>query len=459
MLFIFLSAKGQNEVYNSFLNLEFEKTRASINTKANLSSFDIYVDNLNDCTELILNEDRSKYDSYKKRYQNRIDLLDDLPDEPIKGFVASEIRLQWAFISGKFGNNWNAFWTLRKALIHIEDNISAYPEYLPNYRTQGLLNIVLDLVPDNRKWLLNFFSMSGDFEKGYDQLKSSTTISSPFAEESKAILALVDSYILEKSTEIDSIQNQAVFRYLRGLTLAKQHVATEAATSFETLSDDLSIKPYLLAEAYFNSARYEEAVEMYSRFLANPSVENYRKDAFLKIGLSIWFDQDNEDKAKEFVERARAETKADSEVDKNAQRILERIEELNKEFMMLRYALDGGDYARAQSMISKIENQDLTDYQALEFDYRKARYYQLTNQHEQAIESYTKVIETGNRFKEAYFVPYSYLQLGRIYESQNNLEAAKMYYENTLEFEDHTYKQSIDLKARVALNELAHLND
>ena len=43
--------------------------------------------------------------------------------------------------------------------------------------------------------------MTGDFEEGYEQLRNSTSISSPFAEESKGILALIDSYILEQSCQ------------------------------------------------------------------------------------------------------------------------------------------------------------------------------------------------------------------------------------------------------------------
>ena len=219
MLFVFLPAKSQNQAYEYLLNLEFEQTRMHLSSKAILTPFDLYTANLNDCTDLILNEDRTQYEKYKIRYQNRLNQLEGLPKEPIKGFVASEMRLQWAFVAGKFGNNWNAFWHLRKALINIEDNISEYPDYLPNYRTQGLLNMVLDLVPNNRKWVLNFFNMTGDFEEGYEQLRNSTSISSPFSEESKGILALIDSYVLEQLVKIDLTQEKAIFRYINGLTL------------------------------------------------------------------------------------------------------------------------------------------------------------------------------------------------------------------------------------------------
>lgn len=459
MLFIFSPTLGQNQAYEYLLNLEFERTRKHLESQTLLAPFDLYTANLNDCTDLLLNGSSAHYQEYKKRYEERLNQLDALPNEPIKGFVSSELRLQWAFVAGKYGDNWNAFWNLRKAIKEVENNISKYPSFEPHYRTQGLLNMILGLIPSNKKWLLNLFNMTGDFELGYRQLKNATTISSQFAEESKAILALVDSYILEQATEIDLSTEKAIFRYVNGLTFAKQHMAKKAIESFQSIDEELVIKPYLIGESYFISGSYEKAIEMYSMFLAKPDVENYRKDALLKIGLCHWFKDSDRRQAEEFFKKAKESPKGDSEIDKNADHILERSKELNKELLMIRYALDGGNFTKAKVIIDQVQKEDLTAIEVLEFNYRKARYFQLTNDLSQSIEYFQKVIKEGENEVEIYFIPYSYLQLGRIYESLNETLTAVMYYEKALQFKDYTYKQSIDLKARIAINALDHSND
>ena len=65
---------------------------------------------------------------------------------------------------------------------------------------------------------------------------------------------------------------------------------------------------------------------------------------------------------------------------------------------MLRYALDGGNFTRAELIIDQIEERDLTTIQLLEFNYRKARYFQLNQQLSKSITYFLEVIEQGEKF-------------------------------------------------------------
>lgn len=448
----FSSALGQSEAYKLFEQLKFEEVRTEL---ANLppTPYNIYLANLNDCADLILNEGRERYKRLNKEYDNRLDLLKDLDESAEKNAMLGEIRLQWAFIAGKYGDNWSAFWTLRKAQRTIEKNIDEYPHHMPNLRTIGLINIVLDLVPDNRKWLLNVFGMKGNFELGYEQLSQAET------NENKNILALINTYILEEKVKTEFPNDKALYYYLGGLINSKQHHAQAAIQSFQLLSDKIAVRPYLLAEAHFNNGDFENAIPLYLAFLNNEEFINYKKDAYLKLALAHWFSGQNEILALEFLEKARTIDKTDTEIDRNAARLINQVTSMNKNLLMLRYSLDGGNFNKALDLINELEKEEISDYERLEFTYRKARYFQLSNQTEKAISEFKIVISQGEAFREAYFVPNSYLQIAKIYEQIDQSGEARMYYNRVLDFEDHTYKQSIDLKARIALTKLDRTND
>ena len=452
LLFTLSSAFGQTDPYALFEDLRFEETRMAL---ADLppTPYHIYLANLNDCADLILNESAAKYKNLKEQYEARLDLLKDLEEDAERNSIISEIRLQWAFIAGKYGDNWNAFWTLRKALKTIEENIEDYPDYELNLKTIGLLNIVLDLVPDNRKWLLNVFGMKGNFELGYTQLRQVDAI------ETKVILSLINTYILEEQVQIGFAENKALYHYLAGLIYSKHHNAKSAIKAFEQLNTNISVRPYLLAEAHFNQGDFENAIPLYLTFLENEEFVNYKKDAYLKLALAHWFIGKTEEEARVYLDLAKSINKSDTEIDRNASRLINQVESMNKEMLMLRYSLDGGNFHSALELINALENEDLSDYEQLEFTYRKARYFQLSDQPDKAIAEFKFVIEKGQPFREAYFVPNSYLQIGKTYEDIGKPNTARMYYQQVLDFEDHTYKQSIDLKARISLTKLDQPND
>jgi len=446
-------------LFDTFTELDFEKTRAKIDAISEKNFELIYIDHLNDCAEIILNDNQATFEDFEERYELRLDQIEALPNGPQKGFLAAEVRLQWAFLLGKQGRNWSAFWTLRRSLSKIKDNIEAYPEFPFNNRTMGLLNVVLDMVPQNRQWLLDVFGMKGDFEKGYAQLAQTEGFNEDWKRSSAIILALIDSYVLEKETDLNTLPERALYDYVNGLVYNKQHSAKQAIKKFERLDEQLYTKSYLLAESYFNAGYFRKSLEQYQHFLLNTNVINYRKDALLKSGLCVWFLEENLSNAQPYFQQARAIDHFNTEIDRNAHQILQEIEEQNPHILKLRYALDGGSFDQASRWIQVLEREDLTGYQQFELSYRKARFYQLTGDLNQATQIFNEVVEVETPYEENYFVPNAYLQLGKIYETQGDTSKAILHYQRVIQVEDHPYKQSLDLKARLAINRLVHQDD
>jgi tetratricopeptide (TPR) repeat protein len=98
-------------------------------------------------------------------------------------------------------------------------------------------------------------------------------------------------------------------------------------------------------------------------------------------------------------------------------------------------------------------NQFFTKREKLEYLYRSARLYHKAGQVNEGITYYLKTIELS-KDENYYFAPNSALQLGYIYLSRVEKEEAKKYFQLALSYKNYEYKNSIDNKAKAALNEL-----
>jgi len=363
--------------YDSFTELSFDQTRKILQSKEDQNLHDVYLDNLNDCSDLILNRNKEDYRLFSNRFEQRIEQIESFPEQAAKGFYPAEIRVQWAFVAAKHGDHWTAFWTLRKAMLLIKKNRERYPDYELNLRTLGLLNVVLDIVPRNRQWMLTLFGMEGDFEEGYQQLTTTLRLEKQWSLESRLILSLIDAYILEQNVDYALLPDEPLFAYVKGLVSMKQQQAQKAISHFETLNERLSVTPYLLAEAHFMLGQYDDALKYYEQFLQK-NHSQYRKDALIKSGLCYWFQDLPEQIAQDYFEKAKLEEESSTEIDRNASKILSELEEIRPQLLQLRYYLDGGAFEKAKELVKALSIIDMEEKEVLELTYRKARLYKLT---------------------------------------------------------------------------------
>lgn len=453
MLFISFQALAQS-IDEVLQRLAFDQTREVIAQNSSPSLHQLYQDNLNDCLQLILEGDEALYETLSERYEQRLEQLEEFANHEEKDFYASELRLQWSFIALKYDNQWKSFWSLRMAKKLIDQHRSEYPNFELSKRTKGLIEIVLSLIPENFKWITNLFDMEGDFNKGYDLLKETTSFDSHWGTESRALIALVNAYLLEERSNTSRLPKSPLYNYLKGLIALKQHEAKLAMNAFDSLPKSLNIRNYLLAEAHFLQGHYSTASELYGAYLSSKKSANYRLDALMKQGLALWFQEGDLDKARIYFELSRSESKAVTEIDRNAKQLLKQIEDRNPLLLELRYVVDGGNWKKATALLKKLNRVALNNEQRIELQYRIARFYQLQGQYQEANLAFLSVINADLDEKN-YIQPYSYLQLGRMAETQHNVQKARAFYQLALDNQDHPYVQSIRLKAKLGLSRLS----
>lgn len=459
MLFTFLTANGQHRTLNALLHFEFDKART--NSSSTPGFQDLYYANLTDVLELALVEDEDKFDELRKNESRRLDLLNELDeDSPWRGFVKAEIKLQWAFINFKYGNEWDAFWDFRSASRAIRKNYSKFPEFTPNQKTIGLLNVIFGTIPSKQQWLTNLFGLKGDVHEGIAQLESIDQKFPDFQFESALMLSMVQAYLLEdfeagsQRISANRYENSPLSNYIQVLVHLKAHESLKARTLLLDNMNKFPFHDYLLGETYFQAGAYEEAITAYQHYLEALKGTTYLKDTYLKLAISHAFlGQTN--LYDSYLDKSRNEGTADSEIDKNAVKILENLEAQNPTALKIRFAIDGGFYTLAEQLIAELDQKtDISQYEKLELTYRKARFHHLKGDISLSLKYYRGVIRQADLISETYYAPNSFLQIGYLMRKENEPDSARMYFQRVLDFKRHPYKNSLDNKARIALKGL-----
>ena len=432
----------------------------------------IYMADYAEIISIFISEDKALYEKLKKNEDLRIKKISQLSKaSPYYLFTQAEIRLHWAFIKLKFGDEVSSVLNVRQAYKLLEQNMKAYPDFLPNKKTMGLLNILIGSVPDKYVSLLNLAGMNGDINKGLEQLDAVANSSSPFRLEAHIYKIMAENYILRNQekdfSEIKNLYNtnkdNLLISFLYASVLLKNAQSDDALKVLNSKPTGAEYYPfpyldYITAEIYLFKASYKQSRDSYNKFLTDYKGKNFIKDTYYKILLTYWLGND-EANARLCFDKILTSGQTVYDADKHAQKFAEKKELPNKIIMKSRLYFDGGYYQLALESINTfpVANTNVSK-DLIEFYYRKARIFHQLNNYSNAILFYLKTIELSKN-TNYYFAPNSALQMGYIYKDQKNKELAKIYFNKALSYQDYEYKNTIDNKAKAALNELKRTAD
>lgn len=443
-------------IFEEILELNFKNFTSHVNPVASNDYESLYYSNMYDILSLLFQENKDQYEHLKKRENQRLKWLNDQEKETaLKGFVAAEIKLQWAFVHLKYGREWPAFWGLRKSQKLINENIARYSNFEANQRTKGALQLIFGMVPKNRQWAFRLFQLSGTVKAGINSLEK-VEQKTPLAYESSVIQILIQTHLLENHDQARVLllslpyADKPLTSYFKILVAFKSNQGLKARQLLQESKHALPYQSYFLGETYFQEGRYPEAVRHYERFIAKQTEGNYIKDAYTKIALSQRF-INNLSGYRSALKKAKTIANPSTEIDKNAGKLIEQMAESNDQLLQLRFALDGGFNERAQQLIKHLSEQNITPLENIELMYRKAQYELLLQHSDAAIKAYQHVLQQEYGNSSPYFIPNSALQLGLIYQRRGNEEQAAQYFNQVLNFDDHPYKSSLDAKAQIAI--------
>jgi len=444
--------------------LAAEKSSAPKNTLV------VLLENYIDFYSLILYDNPAAFEKRETKAAARFSRLEaDQTASPWKGYVHAEMQLQWTLMHAAQKNYLSAIRAMNKAKNAAAENEKAYPKFLLNAKTSGLLDAVFGSVPNNYKWMTDLAGFKGNQETGLRQYQAllgqiSSGAYACFSTEIRLILAYMYMYIREdKKTAWTMMSNPANSPETNLLTcffignLSRQLGNNDLGIS--TLLKRPAGKSYLQLPyfdyqlgsllVYKGDAR---AVIYLNRYLQQKEVEDFKKDAAMRLSW-YYLMEDEAEKFAYYQKLVKTIGREHNDKDKQALKEVSRNTAYNPRLLEARMRYDGGYFERAHSLLEKIDFESLSTDDRIEFYYRQGRVLHDSGKSFEALSPYTACVKLGSNDGN-YLPANACLLLGSIYEDRKDVVRARFYYQKCLSYDKHSYTSSMHMRARAGLKRL-----
>jgi len=426
----------------------------------------VYLQSLAECVEILVTEDEKRFPDVLKKFKERIKILEAETESADNLFLLAELNLQLGFCHLNLGENFSAILAIREAFMLTKECMEKYPRYIPVLKTSGVLQVMAGAVPDKYRWFLNLLGISGSVETGQKQLNTLRQSGVSLKTEAAVLYYTIKGFISQQFSEsyqgiASLMKKEEPDRLLHfiGITILMKQSRSEEAYR---LIKELDLKPeglkliyfeYLRAEILLQKGEYLKSVESYKLFISEYQGSSFKKDASMKIAWCYHL-MKQPAMAIQWREKAKKEGKTVAEPDVYAAEMLSENSFPDERLLRIRLLTDGGYLEQARNLISTVSKSGFTNPKdRTEFIYRKARLEHKSGNNAVAKSLYLQVIEQNGK-QPWYFGASSALQLGYIFTETKDLKSAQKFLEMALEFEKHPYKNSIDGKARAALDKI-----
>jgi tetratricopeptide (TPR) repeat protein len=440
--------------------LETEK----LSTPLNPSSF--YYSHYALFLQALISGDVSDYNRFNEEAEIlTMAIRDSDPHHPEYLYFLSSMHLQKTFLNVYHGEFWQAIRDLYVARRMIRQNSQDWPGFIPNLKIAGIIELLISSVPENYHWIFNCLGMNAELQEAIGKLEKYYAICSPEDKpEALTILALAYGQILpdkDKAYKLlkecdEAFMLKAVSRLLLAFYASKTGHASEAAGLLEPANqpDRIWCDQAVLLLGITRLNMLEKDAGMYLEYF----LDHYKGTNLVRIACHklSWHYLIRGDTALYISYKQKVLSEGSDLLSADKQATAEASGNAMPDVQLLKARLlfDAGLYDRALEILHNINVNELeSDRNNIEYTYRFARVCHELNMIGRAKELYLKVL-SGNAVPDAYFAPYSALQLGLIAEQEGNDEEAKMFYETCLELNRGQYRSGIDREAKNRLESL-----
>jgi len=423
-----------------------------------------------------LNENLADLELYDNLANTVINAISkDKQKSPFKNYFLSDLYLRGAYLKAMEKSYMTAAYRFNKAYNLSLKNQKEYPNFIPNKKLIGLMNVGIGSVPKKYNWVLTVFNFEGDLNQGLSELNQLLIIS---AHEPKYHYLLSESLLIYSFTMLNFEVNKEKEKDLLKIydwdiinnELTKNQFMIFGKASFlkhlkknnEAIECILSSKPkkasmhfyyldYMLGECLI----YRQdtlAAKYLSKYVTEYHGLSYRRSACQKWAWTYLLDGNKSEYRKKIKLIL---TFGDDNRDSDQQATKEAESGISPNVTLLkgRLLFDGGYYGKANQILKSASTKNFTTHDKIEYIYRFARIYDEWGKQDLAIANYKKCIAIGQNLNY-YFAANSALHLGYIYERKGDLKMAKALYQKCLDMDFDEYHNSITQKAKAALNRL-----
>lgn len=463
------------QAYDSVLALKMVKARELLDQEKAVrpgNHLVVYVEDLMDFVTLLVTENKNEYLTIKPRQERRLLLLDKESDkDPWQQYARAEILIHWALLKLKFEKSyWSATMDMRRSYKLLQDNAKNHPDFTPNGKTLGMMQVIVGTTPSSYKWLLSLLGISATVPEGMANLEMAAKSMEPQRTEAHLFMANAYTYILkqpQKGTHIlDSVfrrdpQNVPMGFFLSS-ALMKEGYSDSAYAILKSLPKSYPSMPlylisYQMGNILLYRSEYAQAIRYFNHYNTYYQGESNLVDSWYKMYLAASM-MGNTQLAKVYKQRGLEIKERVTEADKHAYRCLKADVPLEPTLMQARLFCDGGYYQQAYKFLSALNPAGYTKpEQRAEYDYRMARIFTGLKQQDSAKAYYERCL-LRSQDQEFYFLPNAALELGYILRDRGQKDSARIRFEQVLEFPSNEYSEGMERKAKAALDQLKQVN-
>ena len=420
-----------------------------------------------------LNEDADDMDKYEDEIDDVIDLIEDDEEEsPYRKFFLSDIYLRGAYLKAMQTSYMSAAYRFNKAYNLVQENKKEYPQFIPNKKLVGLMNVGIGTVPKKYTWVLKLFNFEGNVKDGMQELEQLLSIASinsnyhyllseslllySFSaqnfEVSKSsiqnLLQIFNWPIIKKELPENQFMIFAKAEFLKHIKHTDEAINCIKGERKTYGAMRLYYLDYLLGQCLITKLDYA-ASQYFIKYLNEYNGSSYWRSAKQKLAWTYLL-QGNFSLYKSTIKTVLNSGNDNRDSDRQATKEAERGIAPNTSLLKARLLFDGGYYDRAIRILQSTNTSGFSMRNQLEYTYRLGRIYDKMENTSLAISYYNKCIDKGED-EEYYFAANAALQLGYIYERQTKYAAAKQMFERCLDMDYEEYQDGISQKAKAAL--------
>jgi len=457
-----LCASFKFDEANKILDLEKK------NNPSNL--IPLLINDIEDASRVFITEEKLIFDKLKVNKKLREAQFEKgNKDSPWYLYSLAETNLHWAAARLKFEEYVTASLEVNRAYSMLKQNEKLFPDFAPTHKSLGLMRAIIGTLPDQYQWLLKFIGVTGNFNGGVSEMKNfiistekDSTLSC-FSTEILLFSSIMEANFSNTDNSATSLLNKLDKIEKLSPLLAYSYLSIAAKTGQSkrifTKNNIADFGPAYFQFQYLNLL-YGEAklckgdadADVYiKKFITNFKGKNYIKNAYMRLW---WHSIINNKKDLEVKYFEAIKTKGNDIVDEDKYALNTYEKKLfpNAELLKARLFFDGGYYTQALKTLVDLDIEKLNESNyKVEYFYRLGRIYQKTNITNSAIKSFENTIKFGASLPEYYAASACY-ELGKIYETKEDFETALSYFEKSKTFKNHSYRTSLNQKAKAAIS-------
>lgn len=455
------------KAYEKIFQFEFDEAKRLINNEPESNLVPLLLENYIDFFVLLLEENKQGLSDFTRKNDIRLTKVASGEESAYKRYIQAEINLQSGFLKLSQEEYMSGFWDVRRAYKLYEENAAQYPNFGPNKKGLGVLQMLIGTIPEKYQWGVKIVGLSGDLEKGARLMEDFIYRHEvhPIQEEAKMLYAFV-KYFVEAD---EATAKRLVFEEInpkKGMwqTMTVANLANAmgendfAIETLENCPSSASSFPFPTIDLMLGICklnRLDKDADIYlKKFMEISKSPSYKKEAYQKLA---WYNlvNGNETGYSNYMQQILSVGDKDMDEDKQALQEAKQGFIPNVNLLKARLLFDGGYFVQALDAINSVNPMLLEqEKEQVEYNYRLGRIYQRLERYEEAIEIFNGIVASEPLMTPYYFAPKCLMELGGIYEGRSEFVLANTLYQKVDSYTNHPYVDSFAQQSKAAMKRI-----